>query len=366
MYLAFELSMTKWKLGFSTGFAQKARIRNITGGDLKQLNQEIREAKKRFGLPVSSQVVSCYEASRHGFWLHRWLESSGVENRVVDSSSIEVNRRARRAKSDTLDVQKLLTMLMRYEGGERKLWSVVRVPTIEQEDARHVHRQWRTWRRERTRLTNRMKGLLASQGIRISGRPDLSDSSLERMRCPDGRPLPPGLAARLRWEWESLEFVNKQMRCLQREQRKQLKQSDDASMEQIQRLMMLRGIGRTGAWVLVQEFFSWRRFRNGKQIGALAGLTPTPFQSGADHREQGISKAGNCHIRAVATQLAWGWLRHQPNSRLSLWYKRRFADGGPRARKVGIVGLARRLLIDLWRYLDTGLLPEGAELKASS
>jgi transposase len=236
LFLAFEVGAKEWKLGFSTGLGQKARRRGIRAGDLEKLQKEITAAKKRFGLGAETAVMSCYEAGQDGLWLHRYLSQARIENVIVDSSSIEVNRRARRAKSDRLDVEK------------------------------------------------------------------------------------------------------------------------------IRQLEQLRAIGRQGAWVLVREFFGWRKFKNRREVGALAGLAPTPYQSGDSQQEQGISKAGNRHVRAVAVELAWAWLRYQPHSRLTQWYRRRFEKGGPRARKVGIVAVARRLLIELWRYLETGVLPERAEL----
>jgi len=228
LYLAFELGSAEWKLGFTTEPGATPRVRTMPARDLARLTREIADAQQWFGVKAATPVRSCYEAGRDGFWLHRYLISIGIANVIVDSSSIEVNRRLRRAKSDRLDARKLLGMLLRYHAGEQKVWSVVRVPTVEQEDRRQLHRELRTWK-----------------------------------------------------------------------------------------------------------------------------------------QEQGISKAGNRHIRAVAIELAWGWLRYQPRSRLSRWYQARFGRGGPRARQVGIVALARKLLIELWRFLELGVVPEGARLKTA-
>jgi len=188
LYLAFELGSKEWKLGFSIGYCQKPRERTVLAGDLVGVKREIERAKRRFGLFGEARVLSCYEAGRDGFWLHRYLVGLGVVNLVVDSSSIEVNRRARRAKTDRMDLGKLLTMLMRYDNGERKVWSVVRVPTVEQEDSRQLHRELSALRGERTRHINRVKGLLASYGVRMRvGRGFLD--RLETVRLWDGRPV---------------------------------------------------------------------------------------------------------------------------------------------------------------------------------
>ncbi|MCD6554111.1 MAG: IS110 family transposase [Chloroflexi bacterium] len=363
LYLAFELGNKKWKLGFTIGLGQSPRRRTIAAGDLVTLQREIRLAKKRFGLPQTAQVMSCYEAGRDGFWLHRYLVSEDIENLVVDSASIEVNRRAKRAKTDRLDVGKLLTMLIRYDYGEKKVWSVVHVPSVEAEDKRHLHRQLGTLKTDRTRHINRIKGLLVGQGVRIPVRADFLER-LETVRLWDGSPLPPGLRSRLEREYAGLQFVNQQIKELEAERREMIRTSDDPSVEQVRVLMRLRGIGENSAWLFVMEFFGWREFRNRRQVGGLTGLTPTPYQSGDESQEQGISKAGNRPIRAMAIEIAWGWLRHQPHSELSLWYQRRFGHGSKRLRKIGIVALARKLLVAFWRYLEYGEIPAGAQLKA--
>ena len=308
------------------------------------------------------RVVSCYEAGRDGFWLHRFLVAQGIENRVVDSSSIEVNRRQRRVKTDRMDVVKLLGLLLRYEAGERKAWSVVHVPTVPEEDARQLHRELLTTKRDRNRETNRIRGLLASQGLAIDLTAEVP-AQLEQMRQWDGSPLPPGLRVRLVREWEKVGFLTGQIRVLEAARRKLVRHSDDPAMQKVRQLLTLRGIGANSAWLYTMEFFGWRLFRNGKEIGSLAGLTPTPHQSGKLRHELGIAKAGNRRIRWMAIEGAWLWLRFQPHSALSKWYQERFGQAGPRMRKVGIVALARKLLIALWRFLETGVVPEGAELK---
>jgi transposase len=363
LYLSFELGVSEWKLGFTRDLGIKPRVRVMPARDLNRLAREIAVAKQWFALPTTAAVRSCYEAGRDGFWLHRHLATVGIDNRVVDSASIEVNRRQRRVKSDRLDVRKLLGMLIRYHAGESKVWSVVRVPTVEEEDRRQLHRELRTVKKERTRVMNRMHGLLATQGIRVANSRDLG-AFLERIRLWDGSPLPVGLQARLRREWEHAKFLHEQIVELERERQHAIKHDRSQAVDKVRQLLRLRAIGSNGAWVYVNEFFGWRRFRNRKEVGAAAGLIPTHYQSGDSSREQGISKAGSRHIRAVAIEMAWCWLRYQPGSRLSRWYQARFGGGGTRARKIGIVAVARKLLIELWRFLEYGVIPEGAVLKA--
>jgi transposase len=364
LYVAFEMGSKKWQLGFSTGFGQKTRRRTITAGDLDQLKVEFESAQKRFRLPEKCKIYSCYEAGRDGFWLHRFLTVVGVKNSVVDSASIEVNRRKRRAKSDRLDAESLVKLLMRSMY-ENKVWSVVRVPFVEDEDRRQLPREFATLVKERTRQRNRIRSLLALHGIRIKGKLDLSDPKLESMTTWDRKPLPPVLKRRLTREWARLEFISEQIKSVQNDRDEEVKDSHSANQQVVQ-LVKLRSLGDVTADCLVKEVFGWRSFNNGKQVGCLTGLVPTSYQSGESNREQGISKAGITHVRRVAIDLAWNWLRFQPKSKLSLWYNSRFGPGGKKARKVGIVALARKLLISLWRYLTTGEIPEGAELKLAA
>jgi transposase len=362
LFMAFELSENTWKLGFTTGPGQKPRERAVAARDQGRLLQEIAQAKRRFGLPESAPVVSCYEAGREGFWLHRFLQAQGIINHVVDSSSIEVNRRKRRAKSDALDVRKLLSMLMRYESGERQVWRVVHVPSVEAEDQRHLHRDLETLKQERASTTTRIKGLLSSQGIRLTSLSQFAEQ-LEALRLWDGSEIPSGLRRRLLRVYAHHEFLSQQIAELEAERRAMLRTSQEVSFAKVRQLMHLKGIGINGAWLLVMEFFGWRELKNRRQVGGLAGLTPTPYQSGASAREQGITKSGNRHVRWMTTELAWSWVRYQPASALSCWFRERFGGGGKRLRRMGIVAVARKLLIALWRFLETGLLPEGAELK---
>lgn len=360
--LAFETGVSEWKIAFSTGLGQRPRLRVLPARDLERLRQEIERSKARFGLPADVRVVSCYEAGRDGFWLHRALVAMGIENLIVDSSSIEVNRRKRRAKTDRLDAGKLVAMLLRWLWGDKKVWSVVRVPTADEEDQRQLNRELITARRDRNRLTNRIKGLLFSQGIRVQELKSLP-AQLKQLRLWNGDPLPSRLMERIGREWQKVEELTGQIKILLSERRKLLRTATDPGTECARKLSQLRGIGDNAAWLFALEFFSWREFQNRRQVGGLAGLTGTPNDSGESRREQGISKAGNRWVRGLAIEIAWGWLRYQPGSELSQWFQRRFGHGSSRQRRIGIVAVARKLLIELWKYLQTGVPPVGAVLK---
>jgi transposase len=361
LYVALELSWTSWKLAFTVGPGQSPRLRTIPARNTELLLREIDKAKARFGLPADAPVASCYEAGRDGFWLHRFLVHHGIDNRVVDSASIEVNRRKRRAKSDALDATKLVTMLMRSHGGEPKVWRVVRIPSVADEDRRQRHRELIELKGQRTEHSNRIKGLLATFGLDIVVDADLS-RRLEGLRQWDGEPLPAGTTARVLREFARWQQVDEQIRSLSNEQRRAVRDDREPHVERVRRLLDLKGIGPVGAWILVHEVFGWRAIKNRRELAGLAGLAPTPYGSGDSQREQGISKAGNRRVRWVLVELAWGWLHHQPDSALSRWYQRRFGAGNARARKVGIVALARKLLVALWKYLEGGEVPEGAEM----
>ena len=363
LYMAFELSNSKWKLAFSDG--SKIRHKAITAGNLAQLQLEMDLAKRKFKMTEDTRVVSCYEAGRDGFWIHRYLESQEIENLVVDSASLEVNRRKRRAKTDRIDAGKLLRMLMRYWGGEKKVWSVVRVPSEQDEDARHLHRSLESLKKERTMHRSRIKGLLVQQGIKVSNPSQKKFFEvLERVRTWNGQAVLPGLKSQVVREYERLQVVEGQIKALEKEKRERLKNPDTVSLQKVSKLAMLYGIGPVSSWTFVMEFFGWRQFQNRREVGGLAGLTPTPYDSGKSLREQGISKAGNQRVRALAVEIAWAWLRFQPQSKLSQWYIKRYANGGKRMRRIGIVAVARKLLIDLWRYLEYDKMPEGARLKS--
>jgi transposase len=362
LLLAFELGQRSWKLGFTVGMGQRPRIRQIPAGAVSALATEIARAKQRLGLASDAPVISCYEAGRDGFWLHRYLVAQGITNYVVDSSSIEVDRRARRAKTDRLDLAGLLNLLARYVLGDRRAWRAVRVPTVAEEDARHLPRTLEALTQDRTRLMSRLKSLLTTQGVSLPIDAQFL-TRLEAAHLWDGAPLPPGLQERLTRTWTQLQEVDEQIRDLKARQLTRPEHLTPATRHALAQLLTMRAIGPIGASVLATEIFGWRRIQNGRELGALVGLVPAPYQSGETDYDQGITRAGNAHVRRVIVQLAWGWIRHQPNSALTHWYQQRFGGGGKRLRKIGIVALARKLLIALWRYLETGVVPEGAQLK---
>ena len=360
LYIAFELSNKAWKIAFGDGF--KKREKTIVARCLPVFEAELEKARKHFRMEADVEIYSCYEAGRDGFWLHRYLESIGIKNVVVDSASIEVNRRYRRAKTDRMDAGKLLHMLVRDIAGERKVWSVVRVPSVEQEDKRRINRERERLLKERTGHLNRMRSLLVLHGIDMKVGKRFKED-VEHVRLWDGSLLPEHVKKELCREYDRYELVKGQMDNLKEEQEEKLRVDDNIS-QQVEALKKLRGIGHVSSCQLVLECFGWRRFANVKEVGAAAGLTPTPYSSGTSQIEQGISKSGNRRVRKLMIELGWSWLRFQGQSKLSKWFTERFASGGKRMRRIGIVALARKLLIGLWRYLEDGTVPEGAQLKA--
>jgi transposase len=356
LYSSFELGDKQWKITASDGKRSASRY-SVDAGDTAAVAECLRKAKARFGLAEQARVHSCYEAGRDGWWLHRWLLEQGVDNIVVDSASIEVNRRARRAKNDRLDGDKLLAMLLRWHAGERRLWSVLRAPTLREEDARRVERELDRLTHERTAHINRIGSLLVLHNLRpnrIGGR---TWGAWWNAHAHD---VPVALRSEIERELERLALVKQQVKRIGTCKQQELA---DNKHPLVALLSRLRSIGTRSAWKLDTELFGWRRFNNRRQLAASVGLTPTPYDSGCSQVEQGISKAGNKRVRSLLVELAWSWLRYQPDSELSRWYQRRFAAAGKRMRRVGIVALARRLVIALWRYLQHGEIPAGAQLK---
>jgi len=362
LYLAFDLGWTEWSLAFATAPADQPRLRQVGARNLTELLKEISKAKARFGLPADAPVVSCFEAGRDGFWLHRYLTAQGISNVIVDAASIEVSRRKRRRKTDKLDAAKLLSRLIRWHQGEGKVWSVVQVPSVVEEDRRQLHRDLLEMKGERTQHVNRIKGLLATCGLAVATVDADFPAVLARLRTFDGQAVPAELQRRLLREHARWQFVDRQIKDLENERARKIRTADEEPMDKVRQLLNVRGIGLNSAWLYVMELFGWRRIRNRRQLGALVGLTPTPHASGDDQRELGISKAGNRRLRTMAVEIAWCWLQYQPGSALSRWYQQRWAAGNSRQRRIGIVALARKLLVALWRYLEAGEVPEGAVL----
>ena len=351
LYMALELSARQWRSG-------RRRECSVAAGDVAKLLAEIAAAKERLGLPPEALVVSCYEAGRDGFWLDRALRANGIENLVVDSSSIEVPRRSRRRKTDRIDLFKLMGLLLRYAGGERTVWSVVRVPDAQVEDVRQLSRGIERLKTERRRHTMRIQSLLVKEGIRlarIGGR-----AWAERVQA---LKLGPYLTCELIQEGERLALVEGQLAALKAERERMVASSPSKIADYTRRLRQLGAVAQESSFVFSVELFGWRTFANRRELAGAVGITGTPFQSGEVDHEQGISKAGNRRMRTMLVEIAWCWLRFQRRSALSVWWQRRFGAGSKRTRRVGLVALARKLLVALWRYLEHGVVPEGATLK---
>jgi transposase len=361
LYVACELSTKEWLLTMSASVDGRRVRARVAPGDRGALERALRAGRARCGLGADAPVRSCYEAGREGFWPHRLLTLLGVTNLVVDSSSIEVTRRARQAKTDRLDGDKLLRMLLRYWSGERKLWHVVQVPTREVEDARQASRALTTLTAERTRYRNRIHGLLALHGVRRVAIDARFAERVAAVRDWAGALLPAGVQSRLLQTWRVLRSVEAERDAARRHERQQVRAT--AAPTVTQRLVGLRGIAARTATVLADELFA-RALRNRRQVGALTGLVSAPYASGTRRIDQGLSRSGIPAIRRVAVEIAWTWLRYQPGSALSQWYQRRFGGGGAVTRRIGIVALARRLMIALWRYVTDDVIPAGALLKA--
>ncbi len=361
IYMALDLGRRRWIVGFLLPGDRQPRLHQINGGDVAELRKRIEHQRAQLDDP-QARVVSCYEAGRDGFWLDRWLKAEGVENRVLDPSSIEVPRRGRRVKTDKVDTVALLRVLLRLERDETELTRVVRVPDVALEDERRRSRERGRLVSERTAHRNRILGLLATQGV--MNIPVGTRGWLERLdgaRTGDGRELGPVLVAEIGREAERLLLLERQIREVEAARRAAL-QEDTPLAAGARMLQRLRGISETFASGWMHEAF-WRDFRNRRQVGSSFGLVPWPWDSGDVQRQQSISKVGNRRARTLAIECAWLWTFHQPDSALSKWWCERFAGGTKRQRKIGIVALARKLMVALWQYLTQGVIPEGAVMK---
>jgi len=368
IFVSIELSKKSWLTGIHTPLADKIGLHKLEAGDsaglLALIHRITEKVVRATGKPV--KVRSCYEAGYDGFWLHRILDEAGIINHVIDPASIRVNRRARRAKTDRIDAIGMLRALMAFQRGEDQVFSVVQVPSIEREDARRVHRERERLIKERIQHVNRIKGLLATQGI----------YDYEPLRCHRidqfgalktamGTAIPRHLRNEIMRHLQRLELVLEMIGVVEAERDAVVKgeTADNESGRKIKQLVTLKAIGPQFATVLVGEVFH-KEFANRRQLASYAGLTPSPFNSGSLVREQGISKAGNPRARTTMIEMAWLWLRYQPNSALSQWFRERVGKGAGRIKRIAIVALARKLLIALWRFLETGLIPDGVEMKA--
>jgi transposase len=368
VYVALELSLDTWKLAVTDGLGRPPRVREVEAGRIWRLDTEIRVAKRLFGLPADTPVVACYEAGRDGFWIHRRLTALGWTNHVIDPASIEVSRKKRRPKTDRLDARRMVMALIRFHLGDRHACRAVTVPSHEDEDSRQLQRELDELTAERTSHISRIKALLFLHGARLKEIDKNFPEWLAAVRTGDGQPFPPQLRQRLLREFERLQVVVRQMRELEQQRATLYRQAsrEVGSLPRWQHLAnylrQLNGIGEAAAMTLATELFAWRDLQNRRQVAALAGLTPSAYQSGSSvDQEQGISKAGRGALRKLLVEIAWGWINFQLDSELTQWFMKRFGNGNSRQRRIGIVALARKLLVALWKYVHGGEIPRGAK-----
>jgi transposase len=368
VYVAVELSVSSWLVAARSAGAEKSRLHRIQGGDTTTLLALITELRSRAStkLGLAVDVACCFEAGRDGFWLHRLLTAHGIAAYVLEPTSILVNRRARRAKTDRLDAEGMLRVLAAWLAGDRQVCSMVRVPTPEEEDAKRPHREREHLVQERLRIENRIEALLFTQGIRK--RPSLRSwvRDVAELRTGDGRELPCLLRIELERLRRRLVLALELIHEVEAERAEALAATTDDKMTQkIAALQRLRGIGPNFAAVLVREVL-YRSFANRRQLASYVGIAPMPYQSGGMDRDRNISRAGNPRARTTLIQLAWLWLRYQPGSALATWFRERVGILQGRTRRISIVAMARKLLIALWRYVETGVMPEGVEIRAEA
>lgn len=369
IFVSLELSRSTWLItSLSPGKGEKMSKHSVTAGDvagLMKLFAELRR-KAQAGTGESYPIITIQEAGLDGFWLHRVLQQDGIESHVVDPASIATSRRRRRAKTDRLDGEALLRALLAYKRGEPRVCAMVVAPSPEEEDRRRLCRERATLIAERITHVNRIKGLLFAQGIsdyvplRRNRR-----ARLEALRTGDGRELPSHLKAQIGRELDRIELLLEQIKAVEAARDALLaaarKPADKAAPDPVAMLLALKGLGANFAAVLWSEAF-YRQFSNRRQLAAYGGLAATPWQSGGIRHEQGVSKAGNPRLRTTMIQLAWLWIRHQPQSALTHWFKER----SPQGRKAAIVALARKLLVALWKYVTQGVVIEGAVMKPAA
>ncbi len=366
IFVSLELSRSKWLVtSLSPGTGEKMSKFVVGGGDMPALLARLAELQRKTEVRIGQafRIISIQEAGLDGFWIHRVLEREGIESHVVDPASIATSRRRRRAKTDRLDGEALVRALLAYKRGEPRVCAMLRIPTPEEEDRRRVVRERKALINERVRHVNRIKGLLFSQGI-LEYQPLNRDrrQQLDALQTGDGRPLPPALKAQVSRELDRLELLIEQIGGVE-EARDAMLVAAKQSAPAPALLLNLKGVGPEFAAVLWTEGLA-RHFDNRRQVASYAGLAPTPWQSGQISRDQGVSRAGNPRLRTTLIQVAWLWVRHQPTSALTAWFKARVLQNGGRRKKTAIVALARKLLVALWKYINAGVIIDGAVSRA--
>jgi len=367
IFAAIELSKKSWLLAIYRPTVDRTSQYRVEHGDaahlLELLGRARQEEQQALGQPIG--VSCCYEASYDGFWLHRELEAAGIENFVIDPASLLVNRRARRAKTDRIDVRGLLRSLIAWLRGDKEVCRMAHPPSPAEEDARRTHRERQRLLKERIGHVNRIKGLLATQGI-YGYQPLHRDrrQAFAELTTASGEPLPTRLKRELKRELTRLELTLDQIRQVEADRDAALDAAKTDESNAMAQLLRIKSIGAEAATILGLEVF-YRDFTNRRQVAAYAGLTPSPYASGSKNRDQGISKAGNALVRKTLIEIAWLWLRWQPDSALSQWFKQRTTHQKSRGLRINIVALARKLLLALWRFVTTGVAPEGAVLKVA-
>lgn len=367
IFVSLELSRSTWLItSLSPDGGEKLSKHSVRGSDVAGLLERFARLKEKTRARTGEvfPIIVIQEAGLDGFWIHRVLQSEGIESHVVDPASVATSRRRRRAKTDRIDGEALVRALLAYKRGEPRVCAMVKAPTPQEEDRRRVCRERKVLIVERVQHVNRVKGLLFCQGI-TGYKPLQRDrrERLEELQTGDSRPLPDHLKAQLRRELDRIELLMEQIKAVEAERDALLAREHAVALAPAAMLLDIKGIGPEFAGILWAEGL-FRHFANRRQVAAYAGLATTPWQSGSVDREQGVSKAGNPRLRTTLIQLAWLWVRHQPRSALSLWFEERVKRNGGRLKKTMIVALARKLLVALWKYVSAGVVIEGAVLKA--
>lgn len=372
---AIELSKARWVVAIQLPTSEKISVHKIAGGDVRSLLQLLARASSKLVAAGHDQVEvhTCFEIGYDGFWLHRLLENEGIHNHVLDSASIQVSRRGRHLKTDRIDAEALVRVLLALLRGERRVCSVVQVPTPREEDEKRLHRSRAALVRDRTRHIARIRGVLALQGVRhVNPAWNNWMALLENLQTRDGRKFPPMAMAEIKRQGKLLQVVDRMLSQLDEQIARRAKKPrlrrrlhERYMLPKATQLQLLKGLGPTMSTVLATEVF-YKTFDNRRQVASYAGLTPVPYNSGSRERDQGISKAGNPIVRHHLVELAWLWLMHQPDSAISLWFHQRVGDAKGRVRRIAIVAVARKIIVALWRFLETGLVPEGACLRKLS